>query len=274
MRDPELVELEIRHLETQLARAALGELDAELFKKLRLQYGIYSLRRRPTQHMVRVRVPLGHLSPEQLDAVAEACDQFTPSRACHLTTRQDVQLYGIDRTRLTALLRRLAGAGLTTREASGNVVRNITCCPWAGVSPDEAFDVPPYAQAVSRYLLRNPIGQLLPRKVKIAFEGCRADHARVLIHDIGVVAVPNGEEPGFRIFLGGGLGPSPKAAQLLEPWTGVEWLLPTIEAVLRVFDRLGERRLRARARLKFLIEAIGWNEFRQRVLEERAALRA
>src|SRR3990167_1876933 len=228
MRDPELVELEIRHLETQLARAALGELDAELFKKLRLQYGIYSLRRRPTQHMVRVRVPLGHLSPEQLDAVAEACDQFTPSRACHLTTRQDVQLYGIDRTRLTALLRRLAGAGLTTREASGNVVRNVTCCPWDGVSPKESFDITPYAQAVSRYLLRNPLSQMLPRKVKIAFEGCSTDHARTAIHDVGVVAALQDGRAGFRIYAGGGLGPAPRAGQLIEPWTRAELLLPTI----------------------------------------------
>ncbi len=269
MRDPEVVEMEIHHLETQLARAALGELDAELFKKLRLQYGIYSLRRRPMQHMVRVRIPLGRISPEQLEALADVCDQFTPSRSCHLTTRQDVQLYGIDRTRLPALLRRLAGAGLTTREASGNVVRNITCCPWAGVSPDELFDITPYAEAVSRYFLRNPVVQLLPRKVKIAFEGCRTDHARVLIHDIGIVAAPKGDEPGFRIFIGGGLGPSPKAAQLLEPWTSAEWLLPTMEAALRVFDRLGERRLRARARLKFLIEEVGWSTFHRWVLEER-----
>ncbi|MBI4354462.1 MAG: nitrite/sulfite reductase, partial [Candidatus Omnitrophica bacterium] len=209
---------------------------------------------------------------QQLEALAEICDQFTPSRSCHLTTRQDVQLYGIDRPRLPALLRRLAAAGLTTREASGNVVRNVTCCPWAGISPEESFDITPYAQAMSDYFLRNPVTQLLPRKVKIAFEGCSVDHARVLIHDIGVVAASKGDEPGFRIFIGGGLGPTPRAAQLLEPWTSAEWLLPTMEAVLRMFDRLGERRVRARARLKFLIEEVGWSAFRQWVLDERQAV--
>jgi ferredoxin-nitrite reductase/sulfite reductase (ferredoxin) len=180
-----------------------------------------------------------------------------------------VQLYGVDRSRIPALLRRFAGVGLTTREASGNVVRNITLCPWAGVAPDEPFDITPYAQAASDYLLRNPLTQLLPRKVKVAFEGCATDHARTVIHDMGIVAALNGGRIGFRVYVGGGLGPAPRAAQLLEPWTSEALLLPTVEAILRVFERFGERRDRARARLKFLVEQLGWEEFRKRVLEER-----
>ncbi len=269
MRDGAVVEAEIRHLETQIERLERKELDPELFKKLRLQYGIYSIRRAPSSYMVRVKVRLGLISPEQLEALAAICEEFTPSRSGHLTTRQDVQLYGIERPLLPTLLRQLALVGLTTREASGNVVRNVTLCPFAGVSPDEPFDITPYALAVSDYLLRNPLTQILPRKVKIAFEGCPVDHARTPIHDLGVVAAPQGNQPGFRLYAGGGLGPVPRVAQLLEPWTSWEWLLPSLEAILRVFDRFGERRNRARARLKFLVEQLGWEEFRKRVLEER-----
>jgi len=269
MRDGAIVEAEIRHLETQIQRFEQRQLDPELFKKVRLQYGIYSMRRAPTAYMVRVRVPLGIITPEQLEALATLCEEFTPARGCHLTTRQDVQLYGVERPRVVTLLRRLASVGLTSREASGNVVRNVTLCPWAGVAPDEPFDITPYAQAVSGYLLRNPLTQILPRKVKIAFEGCPTDHARTAIHDIGVAAMLHGGRPGFRIYAGGGLGPAPRAAQLLEPWTETERLLPTVEAILRVFERCGERRNRARARLKFLVEQLGWREFQQRVLEER-----
>ena len=242
---------------------------AELLKKMGLQYGIYSMRRSPTGYMVRVKVRLGIITPEQLEAFADACDTFTPTHACHLTTRQDVQLYGIERPFVPSLLRQLCAVGLTTREASGNVVRNVTCCPFAGVSPEEPFDITPYAQAVSDYFLRNPLTQLMPRKVKIAFEGCPTDHARTPIHDIGIVAALRDGQPGFRISAGGGLGPAPRAAQLLEPWTPADLLLPTVEAILRVFERCGERRNRARARLKFLVEQLGWSEFQQRVLEER-----
>lgn len=269
MRDGAVVEAEIQHLETQIERLERGELDPELFKKLRLQYGIYSIRRAPTSYMVRVKVRLGLISPEQLEALAEACDTFTLTQTCHVTTRQDVQLYGIERPLLPTLLRQLSLVGLTTREASGNVVRNVTCCPFAGVSPDEAFDITPYAQAVSDYLLRNPLTQLMPRKVKIAFEGCETDHARTAIHDLGVVAARHGGRAGFRIYVGGGLGPAPRVAKLLEPWTSAELLLPTIEAVLRIYERFGERRNRAKARLKFLIEQMGWEVVQQRVLAER-----
>lgn len=269
MQETRVVEAEIAHLQAQIERLERHELDSELFKKVRLQYGIYSMRRAPTSYMVRVRVPLGIITADQLDELGGICERLTPNRAGHLTTRQDVQLYGITRPHLTTLLRRLATVGLTTREASGNVVRNVTCCPFAGIAPDEPFDITPYARAVSGYLLRNPLAQILPRKVKIAFEGCPIDHARTPIHDIGVVAAIREGRQGFRTYVGGGLGPAPRSAQLLEPWTSADLLIPTIEAILRVFDRTGERRSRARARLKFLVEQLGWDEFRRRVLEER-----
>lgn len=270
MRETALVEAELQHLDTQIARMGRGELCPQLFKKVRLQYGIYSIRRSATAYMVRVRIPLGRLQPDQLDALAQICEELTPAQACHLTTRQTVQLYGVEREALPALLRGLARAGLTSREASGNVVRNVTCCPWAGVSTEEPFDITPYAEAASAYLLRNPLTQLLPRKVKIAFEGCRTDHARTPIHDIGVVAALHEGEPGFHIYAGGGLGSLPRSARLIEPWTSAAWLLPTMEGILRVFDRLGEREQRARARLKFLIERMGWDQFQEAVLKERS----
>ncbi|MBI2885142.1 MAG: nitrite/sulfite reductase [Candidatus Omnitrophica bacterium] len=265
-----IVDAEFLHFAGQLARFEQGRLNADVFRTLRLHYGIYRMRGFTSAHMVRVRIPLGLLQPRHLDGLADVCESLTPTRSCHLTTRQSVQLYGVQRQRLPALLRMLAGAGLTTREASGNVVRNVTCCPWAGVSREEPFDITPYARAVSEYLLRNPLTQLLPRKVKIAFEGCRTDHARTAIHDIGVVAARQHGIRGFRIYLGGGLGSAPRAARLLEPWTDATLLLPTIEAALRVFDRLGERTHRARARLKFLVERLGWEAFQDAVVRERS----
>ncbi len=267
-----IVDTEIRHLAQQIEKLKRGQLCPKLFKKMRLQYGIYSIRGSATAYMARVRIPLGILRADQLDGLAQICDELIPARACHLTTRQDVQLYGIAHDRLPALFEMLARVELTSREASGNVVRNVTCCPWAGISTEEPFDITPYAEAVSTYLLRNPLTQLLPRKIKIAFEGCPTDHARTPIHDIGVVAALHNGERGFRIYAGGGLGPVPRGAQLIEPWTSAAWLLPTIEGILRIFERLGEREQRAKARLKFLVERMGWDKFQQAVLEERSLI--
>lgn len=268
--DAVIVDTEIQHLAKQIEKLKRGQLCPKLFKKMRLQFGIYSIRGSSTAYMARVRVPLGILRADQLDGLAQICEGLIPARACHLTTRQDVQLYGIAQDKLLTLFQVLARVELTSREASGNVVRNVTCCPWAGISLEEPFDITPYAEAVSGYLLRNPLTQLLPRKIKIAFEGCPTDHARTAIHDIGVVAALHNGEKGFRIYAGGGLGPIPRSARLIEPWTSAPWLLPTIEGILRIFERQGEREQRSKARLKFLIERLGWDRFQQAVLEERA----
>ncbi|MBI4227731.1 MAG: nitrite/sulfite reductase [Candidatus Omnitrophica bacterium] len=272
MDDRIIAQAELQHLAAALAAVERGELEPPLFQKLRLQYGVYSMRRAPGAFMLRVRVPLGIVTPAQMEALAAACESFTPSGTCHLTTRQDIQGYGIAPQSLVPMLQALAAAGLTSREASGGVVRNVTCCPLAGVAPDEPFDVTPAARVVSDYLLRNPLAQLLPRKVKIAFEGCPVDHARTPIHDLGAVAAVQDGRPGFRLYVGGGLGAAPRAAQRLEPWTSLPMLLPTIEAILRLFDRFGERRIRAKARLKFLVEQFGWGAFQRGVLEERRAV--
>jgi sulfite reductase beta subunit-like hemoprotein len=266
--DP-IAQAELDRLDRDLRRFADGKLDAELFKKIRLQFGIYSLRGQTTRHMVRVRIPLGVVTADQLLGLAEIVEEFTLPKLAHITTRQDIQIYGVEQSRLVTLLERLNRLGLTTREASGNVVRNVTLCPFAGIASDEPFDITPYAQGVSGYLLRNPLTQLLPRKVKIAFEGCSEDHARTSIHDLGVAAALKDGHEGFRIYAGGGLGSTPKTGHLIEPWTPLPKLLPTLEAVLRLFERFGDREVRSKARLKFLVERLGAEEFKKRVLEER-----
>lgn len=263
------VRVELQRLEQVISDLESRRLEPDLFKKIRLQFGIYSIRDDASHYMVRVGIPLGKITPDQLEGVAALVEQFASNHQVHLTTRQDFQVYGIERCHLVPLLRGLAQLGLSSRETSGNVVRNVVCCPYAGVAPDEPFDVTPYALAVHRYFLRNPLTQLMPRKIKIAFEGCPPDHVRISVHDLGVAAAMKNGARGFQIYVGGGLGAVPRAGHLLETWTGEQNLLPTLEAVIRVFDRYGDRYHRGQARLKFLIEKMGWKEFETLVLAER-----
>ena len=250
-------------------------MEEDAFRRFRLQHGVYGIRGQEDIQMVRVKVPFGALSGVQLACLGDIAEHFARGVG-HITTRQDLQLYWIPLNAVPQVLRRLAEVGLTTRESSGNIVRNVTACPLAGVCADEAFDVTPYAAAMSRYLMRNPVCQTLPRKFKIAFSGCGTDCAAAGIHDIGAVATLQDEggvpRRGFRLFVGGGLGHSPRAAHLLEPFTPVEDLILTATAVIRVFDRLGNRQNRARARMKFLIEELGAEKFNQLVFAEREVL--
>ncbi|HEY6333306.1 MAG TPA: nitrite/sulfite reductase, partial [Blastocatellia bacterium] len=222
-------------------------------------------------------IPFGQINPAQLDTLADICDRYTPNQIAHVTTRQDVQFHYIKRADVPTVLALIAESGLTTREACGNTVRNVTACPFAGVSATEVFDVTPYAGAVSEYFLRNPLNQNLPRKFKFAFEGCPEDHSRTAIHDIGAVAVvreSNGKiERGFRIYIAGGLGAQPRSAELLEEFTPVDLLIPTCEATIRIFDRHGERRPerthRMRARMKFIAREWGIERLKNAILKER-----
>lgn len=266
---PDSVRVELKRLEQVISDLESRRLEPDLFKKIRLQFGIYSIRDDASHYMVRVGVPLGKITPDQLEGVAVLVGQFASNHQVHLTTRQDLQVYGIKRCHLVPFLRGLAQLGLSSRETSGNVVRNVVCCPYAGVAPDEPFDVTPYALAVHRYFLRNPLTQLMPRKIKIAFEGCPTDHVRISVHDLGVAAAMKNGARGFQIYVGGGLGAVPRAGHLLETWTDEQNLLPTLEAVIRIFDRYGDRHHRGQARLKFLIEKMGWKEFETLVLAER-----
>jgi sulfite reductase beta subunit-like hemoprotein len=275
---PSEVQEEIRRFAAEIEALEAGRRDPEDFKRFRLENGVYGIRGAPEAHMVRVKVRFGRITPEQLEALADIADRFTPNRRVHLTTRQDIQFHGVQRRDVPLVLAYIARAGLTTREACGNTVRNVTACSLAGISPTEVFDVTPYADAVSRYFLRHPIAQNLPRKFKIAFEGCREDHARVRIHDIGAVAAVEDGRRGFRLYIAGGLGAQPRAAELLEAFTPADLLIPTCEAVLRVFDRHGERRpehtFRMRARMKFLARQWGTERLREMILAERRVLLA
>jgi sulfite reductase beta subunit-like hemoprotein len=253
-----------------------GEITPDEFKRFRLQHGVYGQRQEGV-HMVRVKIPWGGLTGRQLERLAELAEE-TPRGFGHVTTRQNSQFHFVKPEALVITLRRLAKVGLTTREACGNTVRNVVACPHAGVAAEEPFDVTPYAEATARFLLRNPMNQNLPRKFKISFSGC-GDHCGLApIQDIGAVAVARSEngrsQHGFHLYVGGGLGPSPQVAQLLEDFTPADDLLFTIAAIVRVFDRTGNRENRNLARLKFVIRNLGMEKFRDLVLKEREGLRA
>ena len=221
--------------------------------------------------MVRVRVPQGQLSPEQFLTLAGIAERFSRGFA-HITTRQDVEFHYVLLESIPSLLRQLADVGLTTREAGGNIVRNVTCDPFAGVCPDAVFDVTPHAEALARQFLRNPVSQGLPRKMKVAFSGCPCDHAFTWVHDIGAQAAVREGKRGFRLLVGGGLGALPRAADLLEEFVPEEALLPTCEAIIRVFQRTGDRQRRQKARLKFVLGRLGVEAFRELVRQELVAM--
>jgi sulfite reductase (ferredoxin) len=262
-------EAELKRFEEEVAALQRGERDPDEFKRFRLENGVYGIRLTTDKHMIRIKIRFGALTPDQLECVADVAEKFTPLKLGHITTRQAIQLHNVEQKKVPEALRMIAESGLTTREACGNTVRNVTCCPFAGVAADEAFDVTPYADAVSAFFLRNPLNQNLPRKFKIAFEGCPTDHARVPIHDFGVVAKMKDGKRGFQVYVGGGLGPIPFSAQLLEDFTPEELLIPSIEAAIRIHDRHGNRKDRNRARIKFLVKDWGIEKFRAEWLSER-----
>ena len=248
-----------------------GDLGDVKMQKLRLQFGTYAQRQEGVQ-MQRIKIPGGILSAAQLERLADAADRYG-SGFLHFTTREDVQIYYVRLDEVPSLLRFLAEAGITTREACGNTVRNITACYRAGTSPTEAFDVTPYSYALFRFLVRNKYNQVLGRKFKITFEGCAEDHSGVRIHDIGFVARKRREggieRRGFQVHLGGGLGGAPMLSHLYTEFLPVEEMFNFAAAILRLFDRYGERKSRMKARMKFLIQSMGWDPFRRLLDEER-----
>ncbi len=276
MTDPQ-ISSDNERISREVRRYKTGELGDEEWRRFRLQNGIYGVRFQKNIQMVRVKVPFGEITADQLRALGETADIFA-SGIAHVTTRQDVQLYWIALEALPEVLRRIGEVGLITRESAGNTVRNVTACHLAGVCLKESFDVTSYAKLVSKYLLRNPISQSLPRKFKIAFSGCSDDCAVAGINDVGAIAttreIDGQQVKGFKIYVGGGLGAPPRAAYLIEDFTPAEDLLFTIEATLRLFDRRGNREDTFRARMKFIIDQIGMDEFRRLILKERWIIRA
>jgi sulfite reductase (ferredoxin) len=260
-----------RETEAYLEGKGLGD----GYRPFRLQHGIYGQRQDHNQ-MVRVKIPHGSLTADQMDVLADVAEKFSARPIGHVTTRQDVQFHFIKLDKTPTIMRMLAQAGLTTREACGNTVRNVTADHFSGLCPDTVFDVTPYAEAVARHCLRHPVAQKLPRKFKVAFSACAHDHGLIPIHDLGAMAVvrrENGvERRGFRMSVGGGLGAAPRVADVLDEFLPAEELVRTVEAVLRIFDRLGERRNRNKARIKFLIARVGIEEFRRLLREELAEM--
>lgn len=247
-----------------------GRMDADTFRKVRLLHGVYA-QRQPDQFMLRVRIPWGGLNSHQIERIADLADAHAAGTS-HVTTRQNLQFYGMNLKQASEMIHDLAEVGVTTREASGNVVRNITACHLASVCRKELFDVTPYADRLTRSLIRHPDFQHLPRKFKISFSGCRKDCGFTLIQDLGFVADQKNGKNGFKVFVGGGLGAVPRRAQALEDFIPDTLLVSTTFAVLRVFNRYGNRAARARARLKFLIERMGLEEFRAAVFHEREGM--
>src|SRR5579864_232288 len=207
---------DIEEFVATLERYERGELTPDQWRAFRLVRGTYGQRQATDAQMLRIKVPQGILTSDQLAALADVAERYS-RRFGHITTRQNIQFHFVKLHDVEPAMRRLADAGLTTREACGNSVRNITACPYAGVAPDERFDVTPYAEAMSRYLLRQPISSTLPRKFKIAFEGCAEDHVLTWINDLGFRAQlgPDGSR-GFRVTAGGGTAIMCKSGGLLH----------------------------------------------------------
>jgi sulfite reductase (ferredoxin) len=260
--DDPIVKAEINNFEKEaLAWRAGGGLGDD-FRPFRLQHGTYGQRQADRQ-MMRIKVPHGTLTPDQLHAIADCAETYTLRKLGHVTTRQAIQLHFVVLEDTSKVMRRLAEVGVTTREACGHTVRNITADPLTGIADDCVFDVTPYAEAALRYFLRNPVNQKLPRKFKISYSASEEDRGLIPIHDIGLMAVERGGQQGFRVSVGGGLGAAPRIADVLVDFIPAGEQLRTTEAVIRVWDRLGERRNKNKARIKFLIAKIGIEEFRR-----------
>ena len=269
------INADIEYLTKEALRYKAGELDEEEWRRIRLKNGVYGIRFQKDIQMLRVKIPFGELNSDQLRVMANIAEIFSTGIG-HITTRQDIQFHWVALEAVPEALRRLGEVGLSTREACGNTVRNVTACPLAGVCNKEKFDVTPYAKHMAYYLLRNPLTQKLPRKFKLAFSGCNDDCVKGMINDIGAIATvknKNGKKTnGFRLYVGGGLGSPPRAAHLLEEFTSVQDLKITCGSIIRIFDRFGNRNNIFRARMKFIIDQIGIREFRRYVFKERELL--
>ncbi|MGA3094995.1 MAG: nitrite/sulfite reductase [Bryobacteraceae bacterium] len=296
---PELAQ-EIDVFENELALRRRGKLEEALIAETRLRRGVYGQRYdngqrhdgratrqlafppdKPTKGphtlwdapgMQRIKIPFGGLTARQLETLAELAEEYSDGIA-HVTTRQDFQLHFVHIEDTPSIMRRLAAVGITTREACGNTVRNVTGCPVAGVCRTQTFDVTPYAKALAYFLLGHPDAQDFGRKFKISFSGCRDEACGLAhMHDFGAIAVERDGKRGFELWVGGGLGAVPQQARLFTEFLPEEELLPVAQAIARVFARLGEKKNRNTARLKFLVSKLGIEEFRKLVAEERASL--
>jgi len=261
-----IVEKDILDLEKKIHAFKNNKIDEEKFRSLRLARGVYGQRQQGVQ-MIRIKLPLGKFTAKQLLRMAEVSDDFA-SGNLHITTRQDIQLHYVPLDRTPELWALLERDKITLREACGNTVRNVTASVYAGVDPKEAFDVTPYAQAFFEYFLRNPLCQEMGRKFKVAFSSSVDDQAMTFIHDLGFIPKIKEGKKGFRVLLGGGIGSQPEGAKEIYEFLDTDSYIPFSEAVIRVFDRHGERNRRNKARLKFLIKEMGLETFLTLVEQE------
>ena len=265
-----VVEKDIIELEKKIRQFKGGEVDEEKFRSLRLARGVYG-QRQPGVQMIRINLPYGKVTSNQLLRIADVSDEYSRGRL-HITTRQDIQIHYVELERTPELWAQLERDDVTIREACGNTVRNVTASETAGIDVDEPFDVSPYAQAVFEYFLRNPIGQEMGRKFKVSFSASDADTGLSYMHDLGFIAKEKDGERGFKVMLAGGLGSQPRHADELYSFLPTDKIIPLMEGVIRVFDRYGERKSRAKARMKFLLKDLGLDGFKELLEEEQTAI--
>jgi sulfite reductase beta subunit-like hemoprotein len=271
-----ILEREFDDFDTRAGKFMRGELEEDQFVGFRLKQGVYG-QRQPDVQMIRVKLPFGGVTPEQMEAFADIAEQFTPLRKGHVTTRQNFQFHHVPLPDAAKAIRMISDSGLSTREACGNTVRNVSGDPWAGITEGELFDITPYAGAFVRYFVRNDVCQLLPRKFKVAFTATDEDRAVTNIHDLGFLPrlreIDGEQVRGVEIRTGGGTSIMPRVGSTLFDFVEVDNgdYLKVSEAVLRIFDRQEQLRAnRVRARIKFLIDKIGIDAFREMVEEELA----
>jgi len=265
-----IVEKDILELEKKIHQFKDGKLDEEKFRSLRLARGVYGQRQQGVQ-MIRIKLPYGKVTSKQLKRICDVSDEYSTGRL-HITTRQDIQIHYVDLNRTPELWAQLEKDKVTLREACGNTVRNVTASETAGIDVDEPFDVSPYAEALFRYFLRNPISQEMGRKFKVSFSASDTDTGLSYMHDLGFIAKIQNGAKGFKVMLGGGLGSQPRHADVLFEFLASDKIIPLMDGVIRVFDRYGERKSRAKARMKFLLKDIGLDGFKKLLEEEQMAV--
>ncbi|WP_158844173.1 HEPN domain-containing protein [Algibacter sp. L1A34] len=265
-----IVQKDIIELANKIELFNNGKIDEEKFRSLRLARGVYGQRQEGVQ-MIRIKIPYGKMKSNQLRRIADVSDEYSRGRL-HITTRQDIQIHYVDLQRTPELWAELEKDDVTVREACGNVVRNVTASETAGIDVDELFDVSPYADAIFKFFLRNPICQEMGRKFKVSFSNTDEDTGLSYLHDIGFIAKVENGVRGFKVMVAGGLGSQPRHAEELYSFLPSDKIIPVMEGVLRVFDRYGERKSRAKARMKFLLKDIGLDAFKALIAEEQEAI--
>lgn len=265
-----IVQKDIIELANKIELFNNGKIDEEKFRSLRLARGVYGQRQEGVQ-MIRIKIPYGKMKSNQLRRIADVSDEYSRGRL-HITTRQDIQIHYVDLQRTPELWAELEKDEVTVREACGNVVRNVTASETAGIDANELFDVSPYADAIFKFFLRNPICQEMGRKFKVSFSNTDEDTGLSYLHDIGFIAKVENGVRGFKVMVAGGLGSQPRHAEELYSFLPTDKIIPVMEGVLRVFDRYGERKSRAKARMKFLLKDIGLEAFKALIAEEQKAI--